>query len=140
VLELGVIDMLADLGEAIERHLSSAVVSLLVIALAWIHHGVSAMIVTLLVVAIYARGRRPPTPPPQAAAGEEAPGKPEERRNNVSLLLGMIMVFAGVYWLLKEYLPQATIPGSVALVILGLILIAVGVRGEERGESSNKPR
>ena len=132
---MGVIDMLADLGQAIERHLSSAVVSVLVIALAWIHHGVSAMIVTLLVVAIYARGRRPPTPQATGGAPRELRS---EGKNNVSLLLGMIMVFAGVYWLLKEYLPQATIPGSVALVILGLILIAVGVRGEEHGKGSDR--
>ncbi len=118
------VDFLADLGEAMEKNLSSSGVAVLVVLLAWIHHGLAAIFTTLLVASAYVRGRY----------GRELP-ELEESNGDFSLIIGAILILGGVYWLIKEMFPQVEVNWPVALILLGSLMIVLGIKG--RSESSN---
>ncbi|MDK2384252.1 MAG: hypothetical protein QI199_05530 [Candidatus Korarchaeota archaeon] len=119
-----VVDFLADLGEAMERHLSSGGIAVLVVLLAWIHHGLAAIFTTLLVSAAYVRGRY----------GYERVER-EEGNGDFALIVGVILILGGVYWLLKEMFPQIEVNWPVALILLGILMVVLGLKG--RTERSN---
>ncbi|GEM_PF-1541211 len=121
-----VVDFLADLGEAMERHLSSGGIAVLVVLLAWIHHGLAAIFTTLLVSASYVRGRY----------GYERVER-EEGNGDFALLVGVILILGGVYWLLKEMFPQIEVNWPVALILLGILMVVLGLKGRTEGLRSN---
>ncbi len=113
-----IVDFLADLGEAMERHLSSGGIAVVVVLLAWIHHGLAAIFTTLLVSAAYVRGKY----------GYERVER-EEGNGDFALLVGVILILGGVYWLLKEMFPQIEVNWPVALILLGILMVVLGLRG-----------
>ncbi|MDK2373017.1 MAG: hypothetical protein QI197_06545 [Candidatus Korarchaeota archaeon] len=125
-----VVDFLADLGEAMERHLSSGGIAVLVVLLAWIHHGLAAIFTTLLVSAAYVRGRY----------GYERVER-EEGNGDFALIVGVILILGGVYWLLKEMFPQIEVNWPVALILLGILMVVLGLKGRsERSEGAGGGR
>ncbi|HDI73473.1 MAG TPA: hypothetical protein ENF57_00495 [Candidatus Korarchaeota archaeon] len=132
------IEFLADIGDTIEKHLSSGAVALLVVLLAWIHHGLSAIFVTLLVASSYVKKQR------EAEAAEEGYEEGFERESEVKvgeekrrgngdfvLIMGAILVLGGIYWLIRELLPQVEVNWPVALILLGALLVVLGLRERE---------
>ena len=119
-----VVDFLADLGEAMERHLSSGGIAVLVVLLAWIHHGLAAIFTTLLVSAAYVRGRY-------------GPAEVERREGNgdFALVVGAILILGGIYWLLREMFPQIEVSWPVALILLGALMVLLGMRERSRDSS-----
>ncbi len=117
-------DFLADLGGVIEESLSSRLVAILVVILAWLHHGLAAAFTTLLVASAYVRLRK------------------GERRSDrgFAAVVGIILVFVGLYWLMYQLAPEVRIGWPTALVLLGALLLALGMvregrRGIEDGNS-----
>jgi phage shock protein C len=89
----------------------------------------------------------PGTAPPPGAAQESSPGaaaepaapapawgseQPRHRPggSNGALILGLILVGAGIWFLIDEYLPaiEGRFVWPVALVVIGLVLLVVAVR------------
>ncbi len=125
-----IVDFLADLGEAMERHLSSGGIAFLVVLLAWVHHGLAAIFTTLLVSAAYVRGRY----------GYERVER-EEGNGDFALIVGAILILGGVYWLLKEMFPQIEVNWPVALILLGILMVVLGLKGRsERSRSEHGAR
>ncbi len=122
-----VVDFLADLGEAMERHLSSGGIAALVVLLAWIHHGLAAIFTTLLVSAAYVRGRY--------GTGEVERGEEGGGNGDFALVVGAILVLGGVYWLLRDMFPQIKVSWPVALILLGALMVVLGLKGRS-GDSS----
>ncbi len=123
-----IVDFLADVGNTLEKHLSSEGIAILVVLLAWIHHGLSAIFVTLLVASAYVRRRN------SGAMSAEAEVEDAAKRGNgdFTLIIGVILVLGGIYWLIKEIFPQIEMNWPIALIILGALLVLLGLR--EKGE------
>jgi len=124
-----IVDFLADVGNTLEKHLSSEGIAILVVLLAWIHHGLSAIFVTLLVASAYVRRRRSGEAVPAEAEVEETT---KRGNGDFALIIGVILVLGGIYWLIKEIFPQIEVNWPIALIILGALLVLLGLR--EKGE------
>ena len=81
----------------------------------------------------------PPPPDPGATAGEAAAAgaataseRPRHRSgaSNAPLILGLILIGAGIWFLIDEYVPaiDRRFVWPVALVVIGLILLFVAMR------------
>ncbi|MCD6243639.1 MAG: hypothetical protein J7J65_00200 [Candidatus Korarchaeota archaeon] len=123
-----IVDFLADVGNTLEKHLSSEGIAILVVLLAWIHHGLSAIFVTLLVASAYVRRRSGEAVPAEAEVEETT----KRGNGDFALIIGVILVLGGIYWLIKEIFPQIEVNWPIALIILGALLVLLGLR--EKGE------
>ncbi len=123
-----IVDFLADVGNTLEKHLSSEGIAILVVLLAWIHHGLSAIFVTLLVASAYVRRRNSGAMSAEAEVGDAA----KRGNGDFALIIGVILVLGGIYWLVKEIFPQIEVNWPIALIILGALLVLLGLR--EKGE------
>ncbi|RLE68594.1 MAG: hypothetical protein DRJ34_02710 [Thermoprotei archaeon] len=113
----GIMSMLADMGAVIEEYLKDRGIAILMVLLIWMFMSTpfAEIILTLLIIDIYYKARG------------KVSGKPEFKIDTNALLyiLGILFIFAGIYWLISEYV-FITIPWPVHLIVVGLILIIFG--------------
>ena len=66
---------------------------------------------------------------PEAPAGEDpAPPRDTRAANGARVLIGTVLVVIGILLLLDVYLPVRRFVGPAALIVIGLAVIAYGVR------------
>jgi len=81
----------------------------------------------------------PEAPGGETAAAPSGPGQPAPARRrgsgSGSLVLGLILVAVGAYFLVRQYLPQidTDLLWPIGLVLLGVVLVAASLR-KERAE------
>jgi len=113
----GIMSMLADMGAVIEEYLKDRGIAILMVLLIWMFMSTpfAEIILTLLIIDIYYKARG------------KVSEKPEFKIDTNALLyiLGILFIFAGIYWLISEYVFIA-IPWPVHLIVVGLILIIFG--------------
>ena len=113
----GIMSMLADMGAVIEEYLKDRGIAILMVLLIWMFMSTpfAEIILTLLIIDIYYKARG------------KVSEKPEFKIDTNALLyiLGILFIFAGIYWLISEYV-FITIPWPVHLIVVGLILIIFG--------------
>ena len=130
----GIIAAMADIGRAIEERLKDGAIALLVVLLAWVLVGTpfAEILLTFLVVNAYYKGRKPPESKSEgeAEAGRIAARVPELDVQSVLTLLGLVLVVAGIYWLVVQIVETA-VPWPVHLIVVGLILVVIGVWGRK---------
>lgn len=127
----GVLSFLADLGRTIEEYLTNPLIMILVIIIAWVNHAVGALILTLLVIGIHLRRRTPPFGSPEQLVGPPQPPAPSAEKtggNGFGILVGVVILLAGFYWLLRELFPLMEIPWSATLIILGAVFLILGIK------------
>ena len=119
---MGLSEFLADMGASIERHVQDDVIALLLVAASLLFNVIGAF----LVIVFIANMRR------KAKGGVEVKREAVEYGLNLSTILGMMLVLAGGFWLIKEYV-QVYIPFSVGVILVGALLILVGTKEASRG-------
>lgn len=129
----GVLSFIGDLGRTIEEYLANPLIMILVIIIAWVNHAVGALILTLLVIGIHLRRKTPPSRGPEPLAGPPPPpGAEKLGGNGFIILVGVVIMLGGFYWLLKDLFPLVEIPWSVTLIILGAVFLILGIKSGKK--------
>ncbi|MEM2088741.1 MAG: hypothetical protein QXF52_08775 [Thermoproteota archaeon] len=131
----GVLSLLADLGRTIEEYLTNPLIMILVIIIAWVNHAVGALILTLLVIGIHLRRKTPPFGSPEPPVGVPPPPAPSSEKtggNGFGILVGVVILLAGFYWLLRDLFPLVEIPWSATLIILGAVFLILGIKSGKK--------
>ncbi|MEM2941375.1 MAG: hypothetical protein QW304_07505 [Thermoproteota archaeon] len=129
----GVLSLLADLGRTIEEYLANPLIMILVIIIAWLNHAVGAVILTLLVIGIHLRRKTPPSGGPEPPTGLPPPPSAEKQgENGFIILVGVVILLAGFYWLIRDIFPLVDIPWAATLIILGAVFLLLGVKSGKK--------
>lgn len=124
----GVLSFLADLGRTIEEYLANPLIMILIIIIAWINHVIGALILTLLVIGIHLRKKASPKSPQSLTELPPPPSVEKSSDNGFVVLIGVVILIAGFYWLLKDLFPLIEVPWSIALIMLGVVFLILGIK------------
>ncbi len=122
----------AELGDLLARYAQNRDFAIGMVVLSVIIWPIGALIASLLIAKIYAQSRIAPS---QTTPTQTTPTPTASRSEDFEdwLIFGVLLIGAGVYFLVKEYLPEP--PWSVLLIAAGALL--VGLAYARRGGGSS---
>lgn len=114
------LEFCAELGDLIAKYASNSTYAIVMVVVGLVIWPIGALIASLLIANIYARGQRA-TEPTTASPSVSLP-KPSEKisENDWLILLGLGLIAWGIYQWLDHYID---IPRSVALIGLGVLIV-----------------
>jgi len=117
------LQFLADLGNLIAQYCTDKTYAILVVIVAWILSPIGALIASLLIASIYLKAKIAKEPGAPATEEKAIEGEKDLRSSPFLILLGLILVAIGGFWLIKEYVE---IHWYWTLIVIGAVLIIIG--------------
>jgi uncharacterized paraquat-inducible protein A len=118
----------AELGDLIARYAQNRDFAIGMVVISVILWPIGALIASLLIAKIYVQSRLAPTqtpPTPTASRSEDFEDW---------LILGVFLIGVGVYFWVKDYLPEP--PWSVVLIVVGALLVGLAYARRGGGPSA----
>ncbi len=124
----------AELGDLLAKYATESNYALMMAVISLVLWPVGAVIASLLIASLYVRAREgSPSTTPSATSTPSRP-KEEWRESDWMILVGLVLIGWGLFQLLKQYVE---IPGSVALIGLGVIIVLMAFATRRRGGESS---
>jgi|GEM_PF-1655898 len=123
----------AELGDLLARYAQNRDFAIGMVVLSVILWPIGALIASLLIAKIYVQSQTAPT---QTTPTQTTPTSTASRSESFEdwLIMGVLLIGAGVYFWVKEYLPEP--PWSVLLIAIGVLLIGLAYARRGGGQSA----
>jgi len=114
------LQVIADIGYSIEKHLKDPAVVGILIVLTWVLTPTpfAEILLSILIVSTYYRYKRERPPSIEVT---------ERFVSDILFMVGLALVGGGIYWLILE-LTEIAIPWPVHLIVAGFMLLILGLR------------
>jgi hypothetical protein len=110
--------LFAELGDLLAKYAAHPSYAIAMVIVAWIIAPIGALVASLLIAAAYLRAHE--TREPGAAPAAETPD-----RGDWLMLIGLVFIAGGAYWLVRDYIPRFT--WEITTIALGLLLVLLGL-------------